>query len=218
MKDYIPGADHAFLSWSTGFLTNLTPLVAQLKLPQDITAALTTQRQAFANKLTIADNEGTRTKVTVKEKNDARTLFEGNIRQTVKEYLTNNHLMTDAIRDLLGLPIPDTKPTPAPAATTYPWTKALTAVIREVGFDYGSSETSKAKPAGQHGMELASVIADTKPAEVDELIHSSFSTHTPLVLNFKESERGKTLWYAVRWENTRGIKGPWSEIMSVVIP
>jgi hypothetical protein len=38
------------------------------------------------------------------------------------------------------------------------------------------------------------------------------------VLEFEGHDRGKTLWYAARWENTRGLKGPWSPIESVIIP
>jgi hypothetical protein len=67
-------------------------------------------------------------------------------------------------------------------------------------------------------MELIWEIAPEKPHSIHGLTHSAFDTHTPLTLEFEEEERGKILWYAVRWENTRGEKGPWSEIMSVVIP
>jgi peptide methionine sulfoxide reductase MsrA len=62
------------------------------------------------------------------------------------------------------------------------------------------------------------VIADTKPVHIKEVTRSYFDTHTPLVIEFDEEDRGKTFWYAVRWENTRGEKGPWSEIMSAIIP
>jgi hypothetical protein len=39
-----------------------------------------------------------------------------------------------------------------------------------------------------------------------------------MTIDFEEEDRGKTFWYAVRWENTTGLKGPWSEIRSAVIP
>ncbi|MDR2362267.1 MAG: hypothetical protein LBD91_06005 [Prevotellaceae bacterium] len=29
---------------------------------------------------------------------------------------------------------------------------------------------------------------------------------------------GKTVYFALRWENTRGEKGPWSDIMSATVP
>jgi hypothetical protein len=81
-----------------------------------------------------------------------------------------------------------------------------------------SNTTSKAKPDGQHGMEMVWEIASEKPAHVRNLSHSAFDTRSPLTLEFDEEECGRTLWYAARWENTRGEKGPWSEILSIVIP
>jgi hypothetical protein len=67
-------------------------------------------------------------------------------------------------------------------------------------------------------MELAARIGGEKPVNVHELTRSYFDTNSPLTIEFEEEDRGKTFWYAVRWENTTGEKGPWSEIQSVIIP
>jgi hypothetical protein len=42
--------------------------------------------------------------------------------------------------------------------------------------------------------------------------------HTPLMLSFSGDERGKTFYFAMHRENTRGEKCPWNEIQSIVIP
>jgi hypothetical protein len=34
----------------------------------------------------------------------------------------------------------------------------------------------------------------------------------------EDPNRGKWLYFAARWENNRGKKGPWCEIMNTVIP
>jgi hypothetical protein len=217
-RDYIPGTDHDFLAWSGSFLDSLASLAAQINFPDTKVGEMITQRRDFAYKLTITDNATTRTKVTIKEKNDAHATLEATIRESVQEYLTSNHLVTDVIRDRLGIPIHSKERHPSPVAPHAPYIFAFAGDLRQVRFDFGESKDSMKKPAGQHGVEVASVIADTKPSDTDELTRSSFDTHTPLVLTFKEPERGKTLWYAARWENTRGEKGIWSEIMSVVIP
>jgi hypothetical protein len=67
-------------------------------------------------------------------------------------------------------------------------------------------------------MELVWVIADTPPTEIEQLIHSAFATRSPLELTFKESERGKRVYYAVRWETGTVKKGKFSEIYSAIIP
>ncbi|MDR2361145.1 MAG: hypothetical protein LBD91_00235 [Prevotellaceae bacterium] len=70
-------------------------------------------------------------------------------------------------------------------------------------FDQGS-RGSKAKPAGQHGAEIRWAILETPPASINDLIRSLFDTHTPFMLEFDENQRGE--------------KGPWSEIMSTIVP
>jgi hypothetical protein len=108
-------------------------------------------------------------------------------------------------------------------AADFPWRRANTNLLRHVSFDYGSfdpktAEPVKSKPFGQHGAEFGWEISDTPIVNVEDLTHSTFDTHSPIVLEFKGDQRGKTLWYAARWENTRGLKGPWSPIESVIIP
>jgi hypothetical protein len=68
-----------------------------------------------------------------------------------------------------------------------------------------------------HGIEIAWVLSDTAPTEIEELIHSAFATKSPLELTFKESERGKKVFFAVRWETGTAKKGKWSAIYSAVI-
>jgi hypothetical protein len=69
-----------------------------------------------------------------------------------------------------------------------------------------------------HGAEIAWAILDTPPVNWDALTHSSFDTHTPFRLTFGGDQRGKTLYFALRWENTTGEKGPWNEIQNAIIP
>jgi hypothetical protein len=79
-------------------------------------------------------------------------------------------------------------------------------------------ETGRAKPKNCHGMELRWVISEVKPIDWEQLTNSVFDTASPLQLAFSGEQRGKTLFFACRWENNIGQKGPWSEIFSVIIP
>jgi hypothetical protein len=76
----------------------------------------------------------------------------------------------------------------------------------------------KGKPFGIHGFELKTAILDAPATDWEQLTVSMFFTRTPARLTFTGKQRGKTLSFAARWENTRGVKGPWSEIMMVYIP
>jgi hypothetical protein len=102
-------------------------------------------------------------------------------------------------------------------AETVPLLKVITTLIRHLIIEFFGSEKSRARPAVQIGAELVYIISDTRPSGIDQLIHSVFVTRSPLYLEFSEKERGKTVWFAVRWENTHGEKGPWSDIYYAII-
>jgi hypothetical protein len=178
------------------------------------------QKEDFTEKLRIAEAPETRTKASIKAKNDSRKVLETNLQQKIKEYLTYNHLVTDEDRDNMGLPIHKTTHTPSPIATTYPDFDVDSGTIRRLTvhfYDQGQKK-SKAKPAGQHGAEIRWAILGSPPTKIDDLIHSSFDTRTPFTLQFDEDQRGQKIYFCLCWENTRGEKGPWSEIISAVIP
>jgi hypothetical protein len=69
-----------------------------------------------------------------------------------------------------------------------------------------------------YGVECLWVIADILPAVIGDLLHSAFATKNPLELTFDENQRGKRLYFAVRWETGAVLKGDWSDIFSGVIP
>jgi hypothetical protein len=147
-------------------------------------------------------------------------VLEKDTRQSVKEYLTFNHAVTNDDRNALGLPIHKTTRTPAPVAATYPDFDVDSGTIRRLTVDYydQGSKTSKAKPAGQHGVEIRWAESDTPIVNVSELTNSAFDTRTPFTIEFTGDQRGKTVYICLCWENTRGEKGPWSEIVSAIVP
>ncbi|MDR0754310.1 MAG: hypothetical protein LBF04_02865, partial [Prevotellaceae bacterium] len=70
-----------------------------------------------------------------------------------------------------------------------------------------------------HGAEIRWQVFDTQQeVHLDELINSSFDTNSPLTLEFNDRQRGKVLYFALRWENTRGEKGPFGPILNAIIP
>jgi hypothetical protein len=217
--DYLPRTDLGFLTWITAFLQNLLPRLAKLGIAQSVYDSLKALADVFIEKMAVVDNPETLTKAATREKNEAREALEKQLRADVTEYLTNNHLLTNADRDILGLPIHKTGHTPTPVPLRHPDFDVYTNEIRhlKVSF-YDQGSTSKAKPAGVHGAEVRWGISTTPPVDINELPNSSFDTASPLTLEFTESQRGSTVYFCLRWENTTGQKGPWSEIVKAIIP
>jgi hypothetical protein len=89
----------------------------------------------------------------------------------------------------------------------------------ELEIDYFDQEThKKGKPKGVHGVEIGWVISEVPPEDWGDLTRSSFDTRSPFRMTFERHQRGQTLYFALRWENTVGEKGPWSDIQNAIIP
>jgi hypothetical protein len=219
-SDYIPRSDGNFLTWIIHFLKNLGGRLTQFNFPKDVYDRLEEEKNTFAQMLELVSGSVTRTSVVVKDKNAARKRLEKDTRNVVGEYLNRNHLLSDGDREMLGLPIRKTTRTPAPMAETYPDfdidTRLLSHLI--IHFFEKDGDHKRSKPAGQHGAEINWIISDVPMVDANEFTHSSFDTRTPFTLEFSGHDRGKTVYLALRWENTRGQKGPWSPIQKAIIP
>jgi hypothetical protein len=108
---------------------------------------------------------------------------------------------------------------PGPEPDTFPILKFDVSLIRHIKFIFFPSEGEhRGRPAHVQGMELVGGIFDEVPLHVSQLQRSWFSTNSPLVIEFDEADRGKIFYFCVRWESTAGKKGPWSEIMKIMVP
>jgi hypothetical protein len=219
-SDYLPKNDRKLLQWVINFLNYLSVTLARFGFPLAVYDALEALRADFEEKLDIAEAPSTRTKGAIDDKNGAKKKLTKDVRAAVLRYLTYNPDVTDKDRDDLGIPIHKTTRTPAPVAETFPDFDIDTSIICCLiihFFDRGQKKT-KAKPPGQHGAEIRWMISEVPMVDANELIHSSFDTRTPFTLEFGGHERGKTVYFALRWENTRGQKGHWSPIQNAFIP
>ena len=163
------------------------------------------------------ENPATRTPLITAAKQEKRAAYEKPLMTLVANLRVNTRL-TDNDRRALGIHIRDTKPTPAPVPASHPVATIDTSTTMRIGISFrDSASNSAAKPKGVHGAEIKWAIADEAPL-IKDLINSSFDTRTPHTLEFTDQERGKTVWIRLRWENTRGEKGEWSDMVNAIIP
>jgi hypothetical protein len=219
MADFIPRKDVDFNQWVGTFMTTIQQLASSLSIPQTAVDELVVLQTAWNTKYSLAETPATRTSATVVEKDEARAALEPKLRTFVSEYVRHNHLVTDADRVNLGLPIPKTTRTPAPIPTTYPEFSIDSSVIRRLTIHFrDQGDDSGAKPYGVHGAEIKWGYSSEETPSPATLLYSVFDTRSPYTLEFEEANRGRTVYFCLRWENTRGDKGPWSEIVSAIVP
>jgi hypothetical protein len=160
----------------------------------------------------------TRTQVITAEKIAARKAYKPHISLLVKSLRVNTRL-SENDRLEAGLENYDTTPTAPEVPVSWPIIVFKPVAAGVLRGDYHDSESGlRRKGKGIHGMEVRIGVPDQPPVSPEEMPHSEFSTRTPYIKAFDQSLRGKKAYFCSRWENTRGQKGPWSEIISAIIP
>jgi hypothetical protein len=177
---------------------------------------------AFSTAYNAWKNQATRTKLLSSALIDAEKAFIPKYRQLYTGFLKNSPLVTN--EDLIAMALPERGSGgrhPSPVPSTIPDSDADTSVPRRVTIHFYDDKGAhkKAKPKGVHCIECKWAIFETRDLPtLDMLVNSSVDTNSPLTLEFDDKQRGLALCYALRWENTRGEKGPFGAVTQVIIP
>jgi hypothetical protein len=222
--DYIPPRDADFDGWYfnlKNYVVEKTqgpyPPYQWTNIPPERVTELTTLYDDWHTKYntTLAAH----TPVDTEYKNDARKAAVKYIRSFVAQYLKFDPV-TDEDRTAMGIHNHNPKPTPVPIPKTVPELTIDSGTPRCLIINYRDKDSERrAKPAGVHGIEIRWAISDAPPADVEDLINSSFDTKSPLTLEFKEHERGKKVYLCGRWEiNREGEKGHFGDVVEAFVP
>jgi hypothetical protein len=155
------------------------------------------------------------------EKNRAKKTAERQIREFVNRFLRYRPV-SDADRDIMGIPNRDLIRTPHTDPKEEVEFVLRIKGIRQVHVDFKVlGSTSKAKPDYYDGAvivwDLWDRLSGQAPARPEDLYRHVLASKTPHTLKFDETERGKTVYVALCWQN-RGQLGPWSEMESTIVP
>ncbi|MDR3296862.1 MAG: hypothetical protein LBS94_01325, partial [Prevotellaceae bacterium] len=164
-KDFVPSADATFNQWQRVLIAYLVANAERLGLSAATIAALLALQTAWEAAFALAEDPATRTKPSVAAKKVARTALEKELRASVKEHITYNRSVSDADRGNMGLPVHDSKPTPAAVPTTRPEVEVKFDQQREHSLHvYDSVQSSAGKPGGTMGFEIyRTVVAPDAP-------------------------------------------------------
>jgi hypothetical protein len=221
-KDYIPDRDGDFDSWVSNFVAYANANLANLGLVAGDLTPVTTAHTAWTTAYTAhvaaqATAQGARA-----GKDASRAALEAAIRPLVRRLQGAVGVVTDDEKAALGITVPDTTSTPVAAPTTRPvvTVDASQRLRHTIAFADEATPTRVAKPAGVMGAEIWVKIAplgDPPPSDPSTLTFLAVDTRTPYTLDFDGADGGKNAHYLVRWVNTRGQKGPWSETATATI-
>ena len=229
-KNYLPKGDNALIDWGQQLIMVIyDPLNYErwgvMKPPEELNELY----GDFATKL-AACKQSNRRPVEVLAKNVAKAKLLKAFRNFVQGFLARNVNVTEQDRHLMGLPQRDTIPTSVPQPVTQ---VEGTLSFRGLGLiEMRDIRPATDKPDARAGygvriyygiMGGATTEENNKfrlvarPTHGSELPHSVFTRRRRHLLDFTD-ERGKEVFFCMRYENSKGEAGPWGKIIQAFVP
>ena len=217
-EDYIPAEDAQFRSWAEAFSAGISANSALYMLSPAQAASIASVVGQFVDALAVSSNQATRTRVTVAEKDDARSVCETLCRQYAM-LIKENGGIADADKISIGVrPVNDSRE-PIECPQTSPLISILGNTPGQQELRYADTTTpdSRKKPFGASELQLfvATGTAENAPL-ADAKFYGKF-TRNPVVVDFDAADDGKVATYYARWASARGEVGPWSLPVSMRI-
>lgn len=160
-------------------------------------------------------NEELTNKLIVANKDAASKSLEDMLNVVYGDIAQSKLTMDD--RNALHLPLPNTKRTPAGVPTTRPVGEVHNDNLLEHKITFTDEDGKRGRPDKVRGCQIFCKEGITPPVDEREMRLLASDASSPYVHKFSFSDAGKTFYYRLRWENTRGEAGPWSAFISGVV-
>jgi hypothetical protein len=221
--DYVPGKDSAFDTFFRILVEYVVKMVMAEKakwthIPVAAVEMLIAAYDAWHTAYLAVQKP--HTKVDTEAKNDAKKAGAAVIRPFVNQYLRFPPV-TNEDRTAMGIHNPDTHLTQVKPPAVGPLFSIDQLGPAMLGIVFRSSEHGRkgSKPPGVQGSRIYYGVLDTPPLDQNALPASVWATRCPHNIMFREGDRGKRAFFALKWEIQReNGESPWSEIQSEIIP
>jgi hypothetical protein len=216
---YIPSRNAAFVAWLANFSTLITASPATYGLMAGDATTIAAQKTAINAAYALITSPSTKTAATVSAYNTAKVIALA-VARPYAQTISLNAGVSSANKTALGVnprtstPTPITAPTTAPALTNVSTSTAGT-IIRYR--DATASPSVKAKPFGVIGLQLFATGSTTPITDPALLPLVATVTKSPFQVTLGSAFAGQHGYFAARWITRKGLVGPWSNILNVIV-
>jgi hypothetical protein len=218
---YMNRTDEGFRDWADNFIEVAELNAVAWKLATDRLTDLHTKTTAYAVVLAKALAPSA-SSVIIAEKNEAKQALVHEFTDFVNQEIRYNDAIDDAGLVALGAPRRDKVRTPLARPHQRPVIEIEPSKTREHLIRWHVDEDeSRALPYGVNGWVLVYHIVEPGqpiPLDPEEMGHSILVTRNPYIVQHKPSDEGKKCAYAGAFQNKKGEKGPWSDVIAAFIP
>jgi len=218
--NYVPVNDADFHNWAINIYEIARNNAQDQWKVEPLSVDMKTRLDYFAEKVELC-SKPTRSKVDTLEKNELRKALEKDMRNYIQGMVAHNIHVTNVDRELMGLPIYDTIPTPVgePLGVSSADITYLGGQVVELHFRHVEG-TPFDKKADYGRKVYWGLYADTDhhPENGDALPKNVFTRRKKEIFKFSPSDVKKTAYFCIRYENSKGAPGPWGPMIMAVIP
>jgi hypothetical protein len=217
-KDYLPHGDVPFYEWVKNFVIYLLMYLVKWGLPAGCADKLNELLGKYKLALETA-HDARHTTQDIEKKNEAKEELMTEVRQFVGMHIAYNKNITNDERKVCGLPIYDNTWTPTKIPDTFPLLdEFLHPAPARIVLKMRDSKTKKAaKPDEVHGTEIRFTVREVQVYDVEDMEQSGFVTRMKALFQFTGKQVRMYFSFCMRYENSRGEKGPWSPVYHIVI-
>lgn len=217
----IPTGPTARYDFQRNAVTLATTNVAAWTIPAAKLTAIAPLRTNYELRYGVANNKSTQSPSATAARDAAWDLLEVALIDLYDHNLINNAAISAADKDALHIHLLGNSSTaPAPAPSTTPIITLVSEEISVLHVVYADSSAPNThyKPANVAFCELVYKVGGTPPASITECTerYNIARSHEGIV--FAPDQRGKNIYAYARWVNKNGKFGPWTSLVSALIP
>jgi hypothetical protein len=220
LQPYIPPKDADYDGWLTNFSALITTAPGTYGVTSGDATAIAAAQAAWHSAYLLVTSPSTKTATTVAAKDTQRVSSLAAVRPYAQQISLNPGVLTSnkialGVNPRTSTPLPITTPTTTPNLTlqsSFP----QNLILRYR--DSMASPSVKAKPYGVLAAQIFGLVSSTPVTDPTLLTFLGPQTKSPWTQAFASGSSGKTVYLAARWQTRTGLVGPFSPIISAVIP
>jgi len=184
-------------------------------------AAIATARSDYELKFAIANNRSTQNPSSTAARDAAWDVYVPLLIDLLNHNIINNPLITAADKVALNInPNTSSASMSSDAQATAPIMNLVAeeAAALHVVYADAAAPSTHSKPGSVAFCEVACKIGDPAPVVIADCPERINISRSHAGVTFEPQQRGKTIYAFARWVNKNGKQGPWSGMVTAIIP
>ena len=215
---YLPTREAEFLDFCESMHRNLAADPVAFGTTAERVGEYQITLTRFAEAYAAATDPATRTRPMIERKTEAKKTLVRSTQSIVRQIQARPET-TDEQRRLLGITVPDRKPTPHSTPTEMPDMQMVMAVRHSLELQIRRPDGGRGRPPGTLGANVYYAVSPNVPTLQTGWTHAGQATRMTTQITLPLSTPpGATVWIAACYYNGRGENGPLSDAITTNLP